>query len=289
MSARALVMTALFGGIVLTGVAVGCRAAWSDATALLRDRGALVRSMLSMFIIAPVLASLVATTFNLHPAVKIALVASSVSPVPPFLPTKAMGAGGERRYVIGLLVAASVLSIFFVPLALDIFGLALAVPLEISPLKIARTVSITVLLPLAAGMLLRRFAPVLADRFARPIGITATALLGLGAVAILVKAGPGMWALVGNRSLLAMAVFAAGALAVGHLLGGPIEGDRAALALSTASRHPGVPIAIAAVNFPDQPLVVPAVLMFAIVGMVLAVPYLKWIAHAGVTVPGGTG
>ena len=288
MSARALVMTGLFGGIVLTGVAVGCRAAWSDATALLRDRGALVRSMLSMFIVAPILASLVATTFNLHPAVKIALVASSVSPVPPFLPTKAMGAGGERRYIIGLLVAASVLSIFFVPIALDIFELVFAVPLEISPLKIARTVSISVLLPLAAGMLLRRFAPALADRFARPIGITATALLVLGVVAILVKEGPGMWALVGNRSLLAMAVFAAAALAVGHLLGGRIEGDRAALALSTASRHPGVPIAIAAVNFADQPLVVPAVLMLALVGMIVAVPYLKWIAHAGVTVPGGT-
>ena len=288
MSARALVMASLFGGIVLTGVAVGCRATWSDATALLRDRGALIRSMLSMFIVAPILASLVAMAFDLHPAVKIALVASSVSPVPPFLPTKAMGAGGERRYVIGLLVAASVLSIFFVPIALDVFEIVFAVPLEISPLKIARTVSITVLLPLAAGMLLRRFAPELANRFAKPIGIIATALLGFGVVAILAKEGPGMWALVGNRTLLAMAVFAAAALAVGHLLGGRIEGDRAALALSTASRHPGVPIAIAAVNFADQPLVVPAVLMLALVGMVVAAPYLKWIAHAGVTVPGGT-
>jgi len=288
MSARALVMAALFGGIVLTGVAVGCRATWSDATTLLRDRGALIRSMLSMFIVAPILASIVARTFDLHPAVKIALVASSVSPVPPFLPTKAMGAGGERQYVIGLLVAASVLSILFVPLALDVFELVFALPLEISPLRIARTVSITVLLPLAAGMLLRRFAPALADRFAKPIGIVATVLLGLGVVAILAKEGPGMWALVGNRTLLAMAVFAAAALAVGHLLGGRIEGDRAALALSTASRHPGVPIAIAAVNFPDQPLVVPAVLMLALVGMIVAVPYLKWIGHAGVTVPGGT-
>jgi BASS family bile acid:Na+ symporter len=244
--------------------------------------------MLSMFIVAPILASIVAATFDLHPAVKIALVASSVSPVPPFLPTKAIGAGGERQYVIGLLVAASVLSILFVPLALDVFELVFALPLEISPLRIARTVSITVLLPLAAGMLLRRFAPALADRFAKPLGIIATALLGLGVVAILAKEGPGMWALVGNRTLLAMAVFAAAALAVGHLLGGRIEGDRAALALSTASRHPGVPIAIAAVNFPDQHLVVPAVLMLALVGMIVAAPYLKWIGHAGVTVPGGT-
>src|SRR5262249_4506717 len=121
MPALGPVMIALLGGIVLTGVAVGCRAAWSDATWLFRDPGALVPAMLSMFIVAPILASTVAVAFNLHPAVKIALVASSVSPMPPFLPTKAMGAGGERRYVIGLLVAASVLSVLFVPLALDIF------------------------------------------------------------------------------------------------------------------------------------------------------------------------
>ena len=121
--------------------------------------------------------------------------------------------------MIGLLVAASVLSIFFVPLALDVFELVFNVPLEISPLRIARTVSITVLLPLGAGMLLQRFAPALADRFAKPIGITATALLGVGAIALLAKEGPGMWALVGNRTLLAMAVFAAAAIAAGHVLG----------------------------------------------------------------------
>src|SRR4029078_455563 len=165
MSARALVMACLFGGIVLPVVAVGCRATWSDATALLRDRGALIRSMLSMFIVAPILTSIVAAMFDLHPAVKIALVASSVSPVPPFLPTKAIGAGGEGQNVIGLLVAASVLAVLFapvvravllsilcVPLALDVFELVFALPLEISPLRIARTVSITVLLPLGAGM-----------------------------------------------------------------------------------------------------------------------------------------
>ena len=287
MSARALVIAALFGGIILTGVAVGCRAAWSDATALFRSPRPLIRSMLSMFVVAPVLASIVAVMFQLHPAVKIALVASSVSPVPPFLPTKAMGAGGERRYVIGLLVAASVLSIVFVPLALDIFESAFGVPLSISPQRIARTVSITVLLPLAAGMLVRQFAPAPADRLAKPIGIVATVLLGAGAAAVLVQEGLGMWALVGKGSLLAMAVFVGLALAAGHLLGGPIEGDRAALALSTASRHPGVPIAIAAANFPEQTLVIPAVLTFALVGMIVAAPYVKWVGHQGITVPGG--
>ena len=286
MTARTLVMIALFGGVLLTGVAVGCRATWSDATSLFREPGALFRAMLSMNVVAPVLAAIIARAFDLHPAVKLALVASSVSPVPPFLPNKALGAGSERSYVIGLLVAASVLSIVFVPLAMQVFELVFAVSLDISPLKVARTVSITVLLPLLSGLCARQFAPALAERLARPIGGIATALLLAGVVAMLIKEGPGMWALVGNRSLLAMAMFVAGALTAGHVLGGRNEHDRAALALSTASRHPGVPIAIAAANFPGQPLVIPAVLMFALVGMIVAVPYLRWISHRRVAVRG---
>lgn len=286
MSARTLVILAVFGGIILTGVAVGCRAAWSDATGLFRDPGALLRSMLSMNVVAPILASIIAVAFNLHLAVKIALVACSVSPMPPFLPTKAMGAGGERSYVIGLLVAASLLSIVIVPLALNVLGWMFGVPLDISPLRIARSVGISVLLPLLAGMTLRWIAPAQAARLAKPIGVVATVLLALGVIAVLIKTGPDMWALIGNRSLVAMAVFVVGALATGHALGGPVEGDRVALALSTASRHPGVPVAIAAVNFPNQPLVVPAVLMLVIVATAVSVPYLKWIGHRGVTVPG---
>lgn len=286
MSVQALVMAALFGGIILTGVAVGCRAAWSDATALFRDPGALVRAMLSMNVVAPILAAGLALGFNLHPAVKIALVASSVSPVPPFLPKKAMGAGGQRRYVIGLLVAAALLSIVFVPLMLNVFEWVFGVPLDVSPLKIAKTMSITVILPLIAGLTFRQFAPALAERFAQPIGTVATLLLLAGALALLIKEGPGMWALVGQRSLIAIVIFVVVALAAGHLLGGPVEGDRSALALCTASRHPGVPIAIAAANFPEQTLAVPAVLMFALVGAIVSIPYLKWVAHSGVTVPG---
>ncbi|HKV98239.1 MAG TPA: hypothetical protein VJN96_00375 [Vicinamibacterales bacterium] len=288
MTARTLVIAAVFGGIILTGVAVGCRAAWSDATSLFRNPVWLFRSMLSMNVVAPIVASIVAVGFHLEPPVKIALVACSVSPMPPFLPKKAMGAGGERSYVIGLLVAASLLSIVIVPLTLEFFEWVSGVPLDISPLRIARSVGLSVLLPLGVGMTIHQLAPALAARVAKPIGIVATVLLAVGVLAVAIKTGPDMWELVGNRSLVAMTVFALVALLVGHALGGPLEGDRATLALSTASRHPGVPVAIASANFPNQPLVVPAVLMIVIVATIVSIPYLKWIAHTGMTVPGDT-
>ena len=80
-------------------------------------------------------------------------------------------------------------------------------------------------------------------------------------------------------------------LAAGHLLGGPDSQQRPVLALSTATRHPGIAIAIAAVNFPDQKLAPAAMLMYLLVSAVVAKPYLVWLKRhsiAPVPTPAGT-
>ena len=59
-------------------------------------------------------------------------------------------------------------------------------------------------------------------------------------------------------------------------LGGPDPDDRAVLALATASRHPGVALAIASANFPGQTLVPAAVLWYLIVSALVSIPYLTW-------------
>jgi BASS family bile acid:Na+ symporter len=65
-------------------------------------------------------------------------------------------------------------------------------------------------------------------------------------------------------------------LAIGHFLGGPLSENRTALAISTASRHPGIAIAIAAANFPEQTLVTPAIFLYLLVTAVVSIPYLLW-------------
>ena len=76
-----------------------------------------------------------------------------------------------------------------------------------------------------------------------------------------------------------MVVFCLIGLGVGHLLGGPAPGDRATLALSTAARHPGVAMAIARANFPDQTLVFPAVLLYILLNTIVSLPYTRWAAR----------
>jgi BASS family bile acid:Na+ symporter len=86
-----------------------------------------------------------------------------------------------------------------------------------------------------------------------------------------------MWSLLGNGTAAALAGFVLVGLAIGHALGGPVPENRTSLAIATATRHPGVALLLARANFPEEQLVVPAVLLYLLVNAVVAIPYLLWI------------
>jgi predicted Na+-dependent transporter len=84
-------------------------------------------------------------------------------------------------------------------------------------------------------------------------------------------------ALAGNGSLLAIAIFIVAGTAVGHFLGGRRPADRTALAIATPARHPGLAVAIAQANYPQQSrLVAGAVVIYLILRMPLLFLYTRW-------------
>ena len=279
MSLATLLPLLLKTSIALTVVTFGLRATPGDATSLLRDPPRLVRSMLAVVILMPLVAIALALTLDLHPAVRIALVALAVSPVPPLVPKKVLKAGGDATYMIGLLIAAAVLSIITIPVALELLERAGAAPLTMPARAIALLIVTSVLAPLAVGIIIRRLAPNFAERVAGPVALVATVMLVVAVVPILVKAVPVAVSLIGNGTLLATVVFVVVAIAAGHLLGGPKPADRTVLAVATASRHPGVALAIAHVNFPNESMVAGAVILYLLIGGVLSALYLKWSSH----------
>jgi len=269
MNLSSLIPLVLKASIFLTVFALGLQATFADATFLFRRPGLLARGFISMSVMMPLLALLLVMTFRLEPEVKIALVALSVSPVPPVFPKKALKAGGEENYTIGLLVATVVLSIVAIPIALEIFERVTGVPLYLSALSISTIVFKTVLAPLLGGIVLRATASSFADRITKPIGILAAVLLILGAL-------PALFVLIRNNlqflagvTLLCFAAFALIGYFIGHLFGGPDPQDRSVLAMATASRHPALALAIAHANFPQQKLVVPTVVLYLIVSGVV--------------------
>jgi BASS family bile acid:Na+ symporter len=261
-------------GLIVFGLALN--ASPQDALYLFRRPGQLVRSLLAMNVMMPLFAAALAAAFDLNPAVKIALIALAVSPVPPVLPKKQLKAGGRASYAVGLLVAAALLAIVFVPVAVDLLGRAFSLPLYMSPAAIAQLVFMTVLAPLAVGIMVRGVVPRMAERMAQPISLVATVLLVVSVLPIFFTAWPAMVSLVGNGTIVAIVAFSLAGLAAGHLLGGPDPEDCAVLALATASRHPGVALAIASANFPGEKLVPAAVLLYLIVSALVSIPYLTW-------------
>jgi BASS family bile acid:Na+ symporter len=268
-----VVPLAVQGSVALIVFAVGLDARWQDVTHLAHRPGLLLRSLLAMNVLMPLLAVVVAVSFELNPVVEVALIALSLTPVPPLLPTRQIQAGGAQSYTIGLLVTAAVFSVVFVPLALAMLGRIFGRPVHVEVGTVLRIVATSILAPLLAGIAVHAVAPAGAARIARPIRITATALLLVAAVPILVVEWRSVVALVGNFSIVAIVLFTMAGLAIGHILGGPDPGERTVLALSTSSRHPAMALAIAA-NVDKQALLA-AVLLAVIVGALIALPYVK--------------
>jgi bile acid:Na+ symporter, BASS family len=279
MSLVALILLVLKTSLFLSVFALGLKASFADATFLLRRPREIGRAFLAMNLLMPLVAFLLAITFDLNPAVKIALVTVSVSPVPPVFPKKALKIGCKENYAVGLLVAAGLLSVVLVPATMELFRLVTNVPLQMSVSSVAEMVFVTILLPLLLGIGVRRLAPLLAEPAAPIISTAASLLLVLGLLPVLFSAAKTMLSLVGNGTLLSFSVFAIVGLLVGHFLGGPDPENRSVLALAAATRHPGIAVAIAHANFPDQKLAVPAVFLYTVVGAILAGLYPRLTAH----------
>jgi BASS family bile acid:Na+ symporter len=276
MSSTAIVILTLKISIVLFVFSFGMRATLADATFLFRRPDRLLSALVSMYMAMPLFAVVLAQAFDLPPSVKIALVAFSVSPIPPLVPNKALMGGGRQSYAVGLLVAGSVLSIILVPLAMEIFQVVFGMPLQMTSRSVAALVLMSVLGPLAAGIAFRSAAPALADRVAGPLGILSMVLLVLCSVPVLIAEWRQFGLLIGNGTFVAFAAFAVVGLFIGHMLGGPRFEDREVLALYTSARHPAVAIAIAQANFPQVRLALAAILLLLLMSAIVSVPYVLW-------------
>ncbi len=277
MTIQQLIRVAILLSIMLIVISFALRATWRDATSLFRNPSLLLRSLLAMNVLMPIFAMTLVGLFSLRPAVAIALLTLAVSPVPPFLPREQLQVAGKRAYdVHGLLGASSLLSIVLAPASVVLIGLAFSRHPDIDPLKIARIVALTVLLPFAAGLIINYLRPTFAASASPLAGKAGMLLLVVASVPILLKMWPAMISLIGDGTLLAIIAFVAVGLAAGHLLGGPDPRDRAVLALATAMRHPGVALVIASGVAEGDKVVAPALLLYLLVGTLVSAPYVRW-------------
>jgi BASS family bile acid:Na+ symporter len=185
-------------------------------------------------------------------------------------------AGGSRLYTAGLLSVATAGAFIVVPAGIALLGWATGSHLTVSVTAIAPPVLVTVLVPLAVGLLWHHLAPDFAERVAAWVSASGVILLVAGLVPAVVATSPLLVAALGNGTALALAAFALVGLAVGHQLGGPEPDDRTVLALATAARHPGVALAVAGATFPEATGILAVVLWHLVIGAIVTAPYISW-------------
>ena len=274
MTSQQAVILALQVSVLLTVFGFGLQTTAHELLYLVRRPSLLARSLAAMFVVMPLVAVVLVRVFELRPAFEIALVALAISPVPPLLPKKESKAGGQSAYGLGLMAVVSLLAIAVVPLSVEILGRYFVRPLRMPPTAVAKVVVIMTLLPLVAGALVRAIAPAIADRLEKPAKLIATVLLIVGAGALLVAALPLIASLIDSRTLLAIAAFVVVGLVTGHMLGGPEPENETVLALSTVSRHPAIALAVAKLNFPNEPYLGATILLYLLVLAVITLPYM---------------
>lgn len=277
MDAAAIIKLMLIGGIVLNVVSIGVRARPQDALTLIRQPALGARAMLAMFVLVPAFVLLLTTWLDLPRPVAAVLLALSVAPMPPLISNKERKAGGEASYAIGLQVLATAFSLLAVPVMLVIAGWIFGKEFPFEPTAMVSVLALTVAIPMALGMALGAFLPTLVPMIATWASRIGWTSLGIAAAVLVVARWGDITARLGGGALLVTVVIIAFALLVGQLLGGPDEGNRSALAITCAARHPGVAISVASGLFPaDSAAIFGMAGLFLLTSAVVSIPYLKW-------------
>ena len=263
--------------ILLLVFALGARATFADATGLVRDLFRpphfLLRALTAMYVVVPAAAVSIGLVLDLPRAVGVGLLSIAVAPIPPVLPGRQLRSGGSPAHVIGLLAAVSLTAIVQVPLMVVILGRVFGREASFGAGRVAAVIGMTIVVPLTAGLVLRRLSPRLGDAVAPWASRLGTALLAVAVITILVTGGPAMLSLMRGNSMFAIVSLAAIATAAGHWIGGPDPADRVILAFASAMRHPGLALAVATANLPEEPRMLAAILLYVLVALTMTSLY----------------
>jgi bile acid:Na+ symporter, BASS family len=260
--------------IMLQVLAVGIQANPAGLLTCVRRPLWLIRIILAMFVGVPLLGAALVKMSSAPPAMKVSLLLMAMAAVAPLLPPKLLKLGVGAAFADSLAAVTMVLAIPLVPITASVLGAMFGREMVVPVISVAGTLASTFLVPFAIGMALKRMLPEQATRIGEwATTISNIMLAGIVLLLIALQFGtilPLLW-----QSLPLVVVFAAGALLIGHMLGGPDPRERTALAIATVTRHPGLALLMATSSFPNLQ-VLPPILSVIIGCTIVSIPYTAW-------------
>src|SRR5438105_11631061 len=207
---------AMLAFVVSSMLAMGLGLTVGGIIAPLRDVRRAVLSLLANFVLVPLAAFAIATLLQLDRPLGIGLLLLGLAAGAPFLPKLAQLAKGNLAFAVGLMVLLMVVTVGYLPIVLPL----LLPGVTVDPWKIARSLVLLMLLPLATGLALKARYGDLAARVKPALDWISNASLILLVSLITAANIDKVLQVFGARGILAGLVFIALGLGTGWLPGG---------------------------------------------------------------------
>src|SRR5262249_18208925 len=267
---------AMLSFVVSSMLAMGAGLMLTQIIEPLRNVRLVVLAMLANFVLMPLSAFALANVLGLDEPLGVGLLVLGCAAGAPFLPKLAELAKGNLPFAVG----ASVLL-----MAITVGYLATVLPLllpgvTVDPWKIARSLVLLMLLPLATGLVLKARYEDLAARVKPVLDWISNVSLILLVLLITAANVDKVLQVFGTRGILAGLLFIAIGFGIGWLLGGPGTDTRRVMALGTAQRNIAAGLVVGSQSFSD-PKVVVMVIVVAIVGLIILMPLSRALTNRG--------
>ena len=257
-------------------LAMGLGLTVSQIITPLRHARLVVLSLLANFVLMPLVAVALAALLRLDQPLGVGLLLLGTAAGAPFLPKLAQIAEGNLAFAVGLMVLLMVVTVGYLPLVLPV----LLPGVSVNPAKIARSLFLLMLLPLAGALAIKARFAVAAARTKAVLDRVSNLSLMLLVVLITVANINNVLAVFGTHGILAGLLFIAVGFGMGWLLGGPGMDTRRVLALGTAQRNIAAALVVGSQSFRD-PKVVVMVVVVAIVSLLVLMPLSRLLAKRG--------
>src|SRR5215472_15768700 len=269
-----IVPIAMLAFVVSSMLAVGVSLTIAQILAPLRNGRLVLLALIANFVVMPACALVIARLLRLDQPLGIALLLLGAAAGAPFLPKLVGIAKGNLAFAVGLMVLLMVVTVAYMPLVLPL----LLEGVSVDPMKIARSLVLLMLVPLAIGLLVKARLSGVAASTQPLLNKLSTLSLAVLIVLLLITNAQNVVNLFGTRGILASILFIVVGCGVGWILGGPGSDMKSMSSLGTAQRNIAASLVVGGQNF-DDPLVVVMVVVVAIVGLLILMSFGRFLAQ----------
>jgi BASS family bile acid:Na+ symporter len=227
-------------------LAIGLAVSVDDVIFAARNWRRLARAVAANYVVIPAAALLLAELLVDSEGLLLGFLIVAVFPGASYGPPFTKFAQGDLSLSVGLMVMLAASFAIAGPVLLRLMLLVTSVnsSLTVDVPRVIGTLMLTQLVPLAAGMLVRKHVPHVAAHLRGPAELLSKILNGVSIGCILVnqvrRSGESHF-----EGLAAMVALLVVSLAAGYLLGGPGRASRKTVALATSLRNIGVSVVVA--------------------------------------------